>query len=63
MTNEGKIRRIKDVSERIEKLMDGCDFGEQTEYLDRALDQLNYAQHEIEAEIAQEDAEVKLERF
>ena len=49
MHNPEKIERLLKLRRRINREL-SADYGDQTEYLDRALDQINYALHELQAD-------------
>ena len=46
MTNPEKIVILSKLHRRIDNMLKELDFGDQTEYIDRALDQVNYALEE-----------------
>lgn len=51
MHNPEKLERLRALRKRLRKEI-RLDYGDQTEYLDRALDQITYAIHEVDEDEA-----------
>jgi hypothetical protein len=49
MTNKDKLETLQKLQRRLRKLLKQ-DLGDQTEYADRALDQITYAVEELESD-------------
>lgn len=62
MNTDVKKERLVKLKQRLESELDQ-DYGDQTEYLDRALDQINYAINELDSEERTEQKEIGYRRF